>query len=191
MGWTATVIALFAFCLLVGILALALLWRIIAWEKPSATMLNEDEGLPIGAFAKAVAAHVGDQELDVTFGDAPAFLVFGASDCKPCDELLFAASKHPATRTLRKVYISDTGALDLDTQYAVAWESYRFDSEQTARAAWRAPVSPYFHLLDEFGRVAAKGLANRPEHLDRLLEIPPTPVRISTLARTATRRLAS
>jgi hypothetical protein len=190
-GWTANAIALLAFCMLIGAFALALLWRVVNWEKPKAELLIEDEGLPIGSFAKTIAAHAEDYELDVTFNDAPAFLVFGTSDCKPCGELLHAASRHPATRNLRKVYVSDTGELDLDTDYAMAWESYRFDSEQLARATWRTPVSPYFYLLDEFGRVAAKGLANRPEHLDRLLEIPPSPVRITTLARMATRRLAA
>jgi hypothetical protein len=190
-GWTANVIALLAFCMLIGALALALLWRVVNWEKPKAALLNEDEGLPIGSFAKTIAAHAEDYELDVTFKDAPAFLVFGTSDCKPCGELLHAASRHPATRNLRKVYVSDTGELDLDTDHAMAWESYRYDDEYFARAAWRTPVSPYFYLLDEFGRIAAKGLANRPEHLDRLLKIPPSPVRITTLARMATRRLAS
>lgn len=191
MGWTANVIALLAFCVLIGCLTLALLWRVVTWEKPKAALLNEDEGLPIGSFAKTIAAHAEDHELDVTFGDAPAFLVFGTSDCKPCAELLHVASRHPATRNLRKVYVSDTGELDLDTDFASAWEGYRFDQEQVARSAWRTPVSPYFYVLDEFGRIAAKGLANRPQHLDRLLEIPPTPVRITTLARTATRRRAS
>lgn len=191
MGWTANVIALLAFCVLIGALALALLWRVVTWEKPKVAILNEDEGLPIGSFAKTIAAHAADHELDVTFGDAPAFLVFGTSDCKPCAELLHVASRHPATRNLRKVYVSDTGELDLDTDYAGAWESYRFDSEQLARSTWRTPVSPYFYVLDEYGRIAAKGLANRPQHLDRLLEIPPSPVRITTLARTATRRRGS
>lgn len=191
MGWTVNVIALSLLCVLVGCLTLALLWRVVTWEKPRADILNQDEGVPVGSFAKPLAAHAGEMERDITFGDVPAFLVFGTSDCRPCSELLFVASRHPATRGLRKIYVSDTGELDLDTDFAVAWESYRFDSEEAARAAWRTPVSPYFYLLDEFGRVAAKGLANRPEHLDRLLEIPPTPVRISTLARMATRRLAS
>jgi hypothetical protein len=189
-GWTTNAVALALFCCLIGALALALLWRVVTWETHPAELLTMDEGLPIGTFAKPLTAHLGEKEIEVTFGDVPAFLVFGSSDCRPCTELLRAASRHPATRHLRLIAISDSEALDLDTDYATAWESYRFEGEQTARAVWRAHVSPYFYLLDEFGRIAAKGLANRPDHLDRLLELPPTPVRISTLSRLATRRLA-
>jgi hypothetical protein len=181
-GWTVNIIALSAFTALAFALTLSMLWRVVSWTKPKAELLNEDEGLPIGSFAKTIAAHAGEVELDVTFGDKPTFLVFGTSNCRPCGELLHVASIHPATRTLRKVFVSDADAFDIDTDDAVDWEGYRFDNEHSARADWRAPVSPYFHLMDEFGRVAAKGLANRPEHLDRLLELPPTSVRITTLA---------
>ena len=53
------------------------------------------------------------------------------------------------------------------------WALYRFAAESLTRRQWNAAVSPYFHLLDPTGRVVAKGVGSRPEHLDHLLSITP------------------
>jgi hypothetical protein len=71
------------------------------------------------------------------------------------------------------------------------WEIYTFHDEQKARDTWRAPVSPYFHSIDAYGRIAAKGIANRPEHLDRLMALKPPafrPTRLGSSLRSAERR---
>lgn len=183
MGWTANAVALALFSVGIAALTWGLLWRVVTWRTPAAEQLVNDEGLQIGSFAKPLTGHRGDDDIEVTFDGQQAFLVFGTSDCEPCKDLLRVASSHPATHQMRLVVMSDDETLDLPPEVAARWESYRFHAEQFAREAWKVPVSPYFHLMDEFGRVAAKGLANRPEHLDRLLELPPTPVRISTLSR--------
>ncbi len=181
MGWTANVVALALAFFAEGALALALLWRVGSWQMHAAELLTVDEGLRLGSPAKELAGYVGDQEIHIGFGQKPAFLVFASTGCKPCTELLEVATTHPATRATRLVVFSDDEELEIPPHLASHWESYRFHDEKSARVMWRAPVSPYFHLVDQFGRVAAKGVANRPDHLDRLLALPPASVQISTL----------
>ncbi len=181
MGFTANAIALGFVFFAEALLAIALLGRVGSWHVHPAELLTRDEGLRLGSSAKEVAGYSGEQEIHVSFGQKPTFLVFGSSGCEPCDGLLKVATTHPATRSARLVVFSDDENLSVPSHLVAHWESYRFHDEKAARADWRAPVSPYFHLIDAFGRVAAKGVANRPAHLDRLLSLPPAGVRISTL----------
>jgi hypothetical protein len=152
--------------------------------------LTNFEGLRIGASTKPLSAHVGEQEIELTFGGQVSLLVFATSDCQPCSELLRAASSHPATRAMRRVVVSDDEEAPLGSELPCAWESYRFDSERLARDAWKVPVNPYFYVIDEFSRIAAKGVANRPGHLDRLLELPPSSLQVSTLQSPLARQVA-
>lgn len=181
MGWTANVIALSIFLLGTAALSLALLWRVTTWTTHAADRLTNFEGLPIGSPAKPLAAHDGRDDAELMFEGKRTFLMFASSGCKPCAELLRAASNHPATRDLRKVVVSDDENHEAFELPGCRWESYRFHDEELARSAWKAPVSPYFYVIDEFSRVMAKGVANRPEHLDRLLDLPPSSLRVSTL----------
>jgi hypothetical protein len=180
-SWTANITALWLAWAFATILALGLLWRIGSWQIHPAETLTFDEGLPIGSPAEQLAAYTGDHEIHLSFDGGPVFLVFGNGPCEPCKQLLRSAAVHPATRHMRLVSLSDDDELDVPLETLRHWESYRFHDETQARKHWRAPVSPYFHVIDEFGRIAAKGIANRPEHLDRLLQLAPTPVRVQTL----------
>lgn len=181
MGFVANAVALAVAFFAEATLALALLWRVGSWQVHPAELLTRDEGLRVGSYAKELAGYIGDQEIHISFRQEPAFLVFGSAGCEPCEELLEVAAVHPATRSSRLIVFSDDENLTIPPHLAARWESYRFHDERTARIDWRAPVSPYFHLIDAFGRVAAKGVANKPAHLDRLLSLPPASVRISTL----------
>jgi hypothetical protein len=173
--WVANWFGLFLALTTVVWLALALLWRFGSWKTSNVELLTHTEGLRIGAEAPDIAGYVGEQEMHVSLEGRETFVVFGTEGCEPCVQLLAAAAVHPATRSVRKIYFSD-GALD-DPELVNSWEIYRFHDENAARRAWRAPVSPYFHLVDAGRRVVAKGVANRPEHLDRLLAIPPPAMR--------------
>jgi len=168
-------------------LAVALLWRVTTWETHAADRLTNFEGLPIGSPIKPLSSHVGDEDAELNFEDRRTFLVFASSGCEPCTELLRVATTHPATRPMRKVVVSDDERLQLAQELGCMWESYRFHDEEKARADWRAPVSPYFYVIDEFSRIMAKGVANRSEHLDRLLDLPPSSLQISTLSPIETR----
>jgi hypothetical protein len=179
--WTANVVSLSLVLCATGALAFALLWRVSTWQISNADLLNTAEGIRVGDPAPEVAAYAGSQEFHLSFGQRPTLLVFGTSGCEPCDQLLETAAMHPATRGTRLVAVSDKDELDIRPDLIDRWENYRFADEQRARRMWRAPVSPYFHFIDQFGRVAAKGVANRPEHLDRLLQLPPASVRVTTL----------
>jgi hypothetical protein len=163
------------------LLALALLWRIGALRIGLSDRLIEQEGLPIGFEAPQVAGYQGEREVHLSIVGATTFLVFGVRDCRPCDELLSIVPNHPATRYMRLVYLSDHDQVDVEPQIAAAWEVYRLHNP-AARSQWHAPVSPYFHVINENGRVIAKGVANKPEHLDRLLSLFPDGSPIGTAA---------
>ena len=75
---------------------------------------------------------------------------------------------------MRLVYVSDDDeTLGIEPDIAGRWEAYRFHDMWRARDQWRAPVAPYFHVIDPDGRVVAKGVANPPAHLDPLLSLVP------------------
>jgi hypothetical protein len=153
---------------------LGLLWRVGSWLVSPAESLTLDEGLPLTTIAPQIACHdVDGREMHLDFEAKPSLVVFGMDKCKPCEELLWAASRHPATRQLRRVYVADAGISDLDPSLLADWEVYTFIDERSCRATWRAPVSPYFYVIDASGHVMAKGVANRPDHLDRLLHLRP------------------
>lgn len=181
MGWTANIAALSAMLALTTVLALALLWRVTQWQVHPAEVLTFQEGLAVGSVAKEVAAYAPEgHEVHLSFGGVPTFLVFGNEHCEPCNQLLGVASTHPATRHMRLVSLSD-GEGGLGSGLESRWEQYRYHDEEAQRRNWRAPVSPYFHVIDGEGRVVAKGVANHPGHLDRLLEFAPPAVRVHTL----------
>jgi hypothetical protein len=173
-------LVLFACSALVLVLAVALTGRIGSWQISTAATLNLDDGLRIGEEAPQIACYLHDQEMHLSFGGQPAFVVFGTAACPPCKDLLEIAVSHPATKPLRKVFVADSYP-DVSPDVEGPWEIYTFHHEQSAREMWRAPVSPYFHVIDSLGRIAAKGIANRPEHLDRLLALKPTGLPADTL----------
>lgn len=173
-AWVANAVALTVAAAGVGFFALALLWRIGSWQIAPAAILTHDEGLRIGSGAPEVAAYgPGGEDYHLSFQGRTSFVMFGSGLCKPCAELLEAAAAHAATRHMRLVYISDGRDPDFDPNILARWEQYRFHDEDGARKQWRAPVSPYFHVVDPEGRVIEKGIANRPQHLDRLLSLRP------------------
>ncbi len=164
------------------VLVFAMMWRVGAWFYRPAARLMEVEGLPVGGRAREVACYEGlsgTQEAHLAIRDHTTLLVFGTPGCRPCHELLRAAVTHPACRYWDLVYVAGTQDRHLDDLEELPsavldrWRVFRFHNEQLARDQWRAPVSPYFHLVDPSGRVLAKGLANSRGHLDRLLSVVP------------------
>jgi hypothetical protein len=173
-AWWANVVLLLTLTVCLAFLAIALLWRVGSWQVGRAQSLNEDEGLRIGARAPQLAAHVGDTDWHLSFDGIFSFVVFGVRGCRPCEELLRVAVWHPATSQMRLVYVGDTEEVDIEPEISGRWEIYRFHNEDSAREMWRAWASPYFHVVDPRGMIAAKGIANHPAHLDRLLSLAPT-----------------
>lgn len=178
-SWIANAVAL-ALLLGVSLLAgFALLWRVGAWRLSPAASLNLDEGLGLGTQAPQMAVTSGGRNVHLSFVGHDTFVAFGLRGCVPCVQLLEAAAAHPATKRMRRVYVTDDDS-DLAPEALEHWEIYRFIEEQRVRERWRAPVSPYFHVIGPQGTVLAKGLANRPDHLDRLLFVQPAGLRRPT-----------
>lgn len=179
--WWLNFAVLLVVTLGVGVLGLGLLWRVAAWRIRPIESLTFDEGLRIGSAAQEIAAYSGDQERHLSFGGAFTLLVFGTKECQPCKDLLSAATWHPATRRMRLVYVGDSDEIDVPSEVGQLWEAYRLHNETKARNQWRAPVSPYFYVIDPNRRIAAKGVANKPAHLDRLLALLPAGLPATTL----------
>jgi hypothetical protein len=175
-AWVANTLALALSSLVVLVTALALLWRVGAWRMSPAASLNLDEGLTVGTQAPELAAIGAGQEVHLSFIGSDTFIAFGVDGCAPCRDLIEVAARHPATRHMRRVYVTDND-IPVAGDALDHWEIYRFIDEKTARRQWRAPVSPYFHLVDAEGRIVDKGLGSKPEHLDRLLFLKPPSVR--------------
>jgi len=168
------VVALFLGSAVVGVWALALLWRVGSWHIPHAATLTHDEGLRIGSRAPEIACWGSDgTDRHLSFGGRPTMVVFGKRDCVHCQPLLEAAQSHPATSYMRLVYLTDDATADLAVEVEARWEVYVFENETAARKQWRAPVSPYFHVVDPTGRIIQKGVASQSPHLDRLLSLRP------------------
>jgi hypothetical protein len=181
--WVANSVAIAVLAFTAGALCLALLWRVALWRTRPVDQLMQDEGLPIGSPAPQVACYRGGQDMHLDFLGTFTLVVFGTDDCRPCGELIEVAARHPATRGMRLVYLSGSGAITAPDDARSRWEAYRFHDETSARSMWRAPVSPYYHLIDHAGRILAKGVANKPEHLDHLLAIgPPSLQLVSAMA---------
>lgn len=161
--------------LIIALMAFALLWRVGSWSIPPSQSLVEDEGLRVGAQAPQLAATAQDDEYHLEFLGQWTFFALGSAGCSPCAGLLDLAPRHAATRWMRLVYVSDVAPVDIDSPSSELWETYKFHNEDLARQAWRAPVSPYFHVIDPSGRIAAKGLASHSDHLDRLMSLSPIP----------------
>jgi hypothetical protein len=158
----------------VALLAAGALWRLGQWHLGTVEVLNLEEGLPIGSEAPELAVHQGAADRHLFWLGEPAFVVFGLAGCKPCEQLVEAASRHPATSPFRLVYVNNTGELETEAASVRRWEVYRFHDARAARLQWRAPVSPYFHVIDARGHVVAKGVGNHADHLDRLLALSPS-----------------
>jgi hypothetical protein len=184
-AWWMNIAALMVASGGIAFLALALLWRVGSWQTHRAQSLIEDEGIRIGAPAPQIAAHKGEADLHLSFEGEFSLVVFGARECQPCQDLLRVATRHPATSYMRLVYIGDDEEVDVEPEVAERWETYRFDDERHAREAWRAFVNPYFHVVDPQGKIMAKGIANRPAHLDRLLGLSPSGARLPILEGTS------
>lgn len=172
--WVANALGLMLGAAVVGIAALALLWRVGSWHLHPAAILTFDEGLALGAKAPELAGATSIADAHIRWGGRLTFLVFGIRGCKPCDQLLQIAPRHPATRHMRLVYLTDDRSDPVLDE--TRWEIYEYHDQESQRRSWRAPVSPYFHVIGTNGRVAAKGVANSESHLDRLLKLLPAGV---------------
>lgn len=173
--WAANAVAIGFFAIVLTAYATTAVWRASAWNLRPSEVLNSREGLALGARAPSLTGYGADgSEVDLAFLGGFTFLVFGTAECVPCRKLVDSASFHPATRGMRRIYASGDGGLPTERGVSAYWEAYKFHDESSQREQWNAPVSPYFHVIDQKGRVRAKGIGSADSHLDRLLSIHPS-----------------
>lgn len=107
------------------------------------------------------------------FRGTPLLLVFGASDCKPCQGLI------PDLNAFAEQYREQLNVLYLSRSEPDAARAFVAEHnvkvpvgvhpDMELSEQYQARVTPFAFLIDGEGIVRAKGLANGHEHLDMLL----------------------
>lgn len=101
---------------------------------------------------------------------AMRMLLFVSPDCAVCKRLIPLALSVAGAEGLDLIFASDGDNVELMTMAARHGISgLPFVNSQELGLAFQVAKLPYAVLLDEAGRVAAKGLVNTREHLESLL----------------------
>ncbi len=128
---------------------------------------------------------VGDEAREITGIDAngepfvwakgPAFLLFAASECPPCAEILPSVNRlAEAAPTLGievLAIVAGTGesAVLMHQKYGLRFPVVAEDGSPVFES-YRVRVTPFGFVIGEDGRVRAKGLCNSPARLHALLQ---------------------
>ena len=171
------------------IASLVLLWIVVLGLLVVVLALARQIGLlheriaPVGALAIAGGPEVGQaapamslQTLDgasLRLGapsHAGRMILFVSSDCPVCKRLIPLAKSVAKAERLDLVFAGDAPEPDLRGvigRYGL--EAYPFVNSRDLGMAFQVAKLPYAVLLDEKGRIAAKGLVNTREHLESLV----------------------
>lgn len=136
------------------------------------------DGLPIGdAAIPAIVVDAADQP--VTWSPKPGrstLLLFASTGCEPCLEVLpyvraLAEAAHERQLAFDVVTISPgpvDEARDMTAQFGGPLTAYA-ENAGGAYSAWKVRGTPFAFVVDEYGKVAAKGLANTPVRLGEIV----------------------
>ncbi|MBV8684964.1 MAG: methylamine dehydrogenase accessory protein MauD [Caulobacteraceae bacterium] len=166
---------------LLWVLVLGLLVVVLALARQIG--LLHERIAPVGALAVAGGPEVGQpappmslQTLDgsnLQLG-APSqsgrMILFVSSDCPVCKRLIPLAKSVAKAEQFDLVFAGDAPSADLRAlvgRYDL--EAYPFVNSRELGMAFQVAKLPYAVLLDEAGRIAAKGLVNTREHLESLV----------------------
>lgn len=166
---------------LLWVLVLGLLVVVLALARQIG--LLHERIAPVGALAIAGGPDVGQPAPAMTFhtlegsglrltspSEAGRMVLFVSSDCPVCRRLIPLAKSVAKAERLDLVFAGDAPAADLRSlvgRYGL--EAYPFVNSRDLGMAFQVAKLPYAVLLDETGRIAAKGLVNTREHLESLV----------------------
>jgi peroxiredoxin len=132
------------------------------------------DGLPVGEEAREIAGLDASGERFIWAPRTATFLLFAASGCQPCAEVLPAVNRLAEgareldLAVLAVVAGAGESATHLQEKYGLGFPVVAEDGSQ-AFDGYRVRVTPFAFVIGEDGRVRAKGLCNSPLRLHDLL----------------------
>lgn len=177
-AWTASLITLWVVVLgmgflLVGALRQLGLLRLRMGDDPGA--LITDQGLARGSLAPAFDALVADTGDRTTFSSAAErvrVLVLLSTGCLACRQLAPHINEVVATHPEVELVPLVTGDLETVRQFVRAAGmkgQVLVDVSATVPALYQTSMSPFTYVIDEKGRVLARGVANDWRGLESLI----------------------
>jgi methylamine dehydrogenase accessory protein MauD len=166
---------------LLWVLVLGLLVVVLALARQIG--LLHERIAPVGALAIAGGPEVGQPAPAMTLqtlegaslrlaaaSEGGRMVLFVSSDCPVCKRLIPLAKSVAKAERLDLVFAGDAPAADLRSLVARhGLDAYPFVNSRDLGMAFQVAKLPYAVLLDETGRIAAKGLVNTREHLESLV----------------------
>ena len=131
-------------------------------------------GPAVGAQAPRIVAHQLDGRQMVIGDPLPAgrtqFLLFISSDCPICKKVIPLARSVANAEGLDLIFVGDAAVAEQqELVAALQLQEFPFLNGPEVGTTFQIGKLPYGVLLDDRGRVAAKGLVNTREHLESLV----------------------
>lgn len=133
------------------------------------------DGLAVGEDALEVTGIDADGDPFVWATGAPTLLLFAASECQPCAEVLPSVNRlaevapQIGLEVLSVVAGAGESATRMQEKYGLRFPVVAEDGSQAFRR-YKVRVTPFGFVIGEEGRVRAKGLCNSASRLHDLLE---------------------
>ena len=168
-----------------------LLWVVVILQGIAIFALARQIGVlhervaPAGALINSAGPGVGEQsprlEVHALAGNAVTvgatlapgralLMLFVSSTCPICKKLIPIAKNFAKSERLDVLFVGDAEAAEqrkLVAQFEL--DEHRFVNGPAVGMAYRVDKLPYAVLLDDAGRIAAKGLVNSREHFESLI----------------------
>jgi methylamine dehydrogenase accessory protein MauD len=168
-----------------------LLWIVVILQGVAIFALARQIGVlhervaPAGALINSAGPGVGEQsprlEVHALGGNAVTvgatlapgkalLMLFVSSTCPICKKLIPIAKNFAKSERLDVLFVGDADAADqrkLIQQFEL--DEHSFVNGPEVGMAYRVDKLPYAVLLDDTGRIAAKGLVNSREHFESLI----------------------
>lgn len=134
-----------------------------------------NSGLSVGEKLTPLSAHTEDGQLfSIDWHDAAGgtAVLFAAPGCPLCDHILgenlldVLAAKWKAVRF---IWIDGDAQAHGQARILARWQ-FAYSPDNAAHRLAAVPVTPFFYVFDNQGRVRSKGLANQTDDLSHILE---------------------
>lgn len=167
--WTVSFVALWCVVIALAVLVVALAREVGTLHLrlgPRGALELDGEGPPLGAPAPQVRGVDLGGATAVLGGPGPLrLMLFASPTCTLCGDVLYAMP------SLSRADVDGLVVGDVAPEAMRDWRALGIPvvSSPEAFAAYAVPGTPYAVVLDELGRVLAKGTPNDPDQLDGLL----------------------